>query len=135
VHLPTEAQWEYTCRAGSKTRFSYGHDNDYGNVGDHSWNIENSDGRPHPVGQKKPNDWGLFDMHGNVWEWCSDWWQESYTNAKDKDPQGPANGTSRVLRGGCWRSPPSSCRSAVRSGCSPGDRFNNLGFRVSVDSK
>ena len=133
VHLPTEAQWEYTCRAGSKTRFSYGHDDDYRNVGDHSWNIENSEGQPHPVGQKKPNDWGLFDMHGNVWEWCSDWWEGTYANAKDKDPEGPAKGANHVIRGGCWRSPPSSCRSAVRSGCGPGDRFNNLGFRIFVD--
>ena len=134
VRLPTEAEWEYACRAGSKTRFSYGDDNDYANLGDYAWYDKNSDKKTHPVGQKKPNAWGLYDMHGNVWQWCSDWY-DSYANAKNTDPQGPASGTSRVLRGGSWYNLPQNCRSARRSWNDPDDRFHNFGFRVVVDLK
>ena len=135
VSLPTEAQWEYACRAGSKTRFSYGDDDDYGKLGDYAWYSKNSDGKTHAVGQKKPNDFGLYDMHGNVWQWCSDWYVESYANANKTDPTGPASGSSRVLRGGSWYDYPDVCRSAHRLRCAPVIRNYVIGFRVSMDLK
>ena len=133
VSLPTEAQWEYACRAGSKTRFSYGDDDDYGKLGDYAWYTKNSDNKTHPVGQKKPNDFGLYDMHGNVLQWCSDWYAESYANANKTDPMGPASGSDRVLRGGCWYGDPDRCRSAYRRWFTPDNRHYGVGFRVSVD--
>ena len=90
VSLPTEAQWEYACRAGSTTRFSYGDDDD--KLGDYAWYGKNSGSKTHPVGQKKPNAWGLYDMHGNAWQWCSDWYADTYANANKTDPTGPAFG-------------------------------------------
>ena len=135
VRLPTEAQWEYACRAGSKTAFGYGDDADYSNLGDYAWYTNNSESKTHPVGQKKPNAWGLYDMHGNVWEWCSDWHAESYANAKTTDPQGPGSGTHRVVRGGGWCNDPQGCRSAFRFRLTPDRRDYNIGFRVAVDLK
>ena len=133
VRLPTEAQWEYACRAGSKTRFSYGDDDDYAKLGDYAWYVKNRDGKNHPVGQKKPNDWGLYDMYGNVWQWCADWFA-SYTNASTTDPAGPASGSWRVLRGCGSASDPRYCRSAYRSACPPVPAdFTALGFRVIVE--
>jgi formylglycine-generating enzyme required for sulfatase activity len=133
VSLPTEAQWEYACRAGSKSRFSFGDDDD--KLGDYAWYWKNSDSKTHPVGQKKPNDFGLYDMHGNVWQWCSDWYTESYANAGKTDPTGPASGSIRVLRGGSWCHYPLICRSAYRYGLTPDLRGSLIGFRVSVDLK
>ncbi|MCY2928851.1 MAG: formylglycine-generating enzyme family protein [Planctomycetota bacterium] len=133
VRLPTEAQWEYACRAGSKTRFGYG-DEDAA-LGENAWYRRNSGGTTHPVGQKKPNAWGLYDMHGNVWEWCSDWYADSYANAGNRDPQGVDSGANRVLRGGSWFNDPRICRSADRRRLSPGIRCDHFGFRVAVDSK
>ena len=89
VVLPTEAQWEYACRAGSKTRFSFG-DKD-SDLGDYAWYSDNSGGMTHPVGQKKPNAWGLYDMHGNAWQWCSDSYGP-YAAADKTDPTGPKDG-------------------------------------------
>jgi formylglycine-generating enzyme required for sulfatase activity len=129
VRLPTEAEWEYACRAGSKTRFSFG-DADEG-LGDYAWYSYNSDRTTHPVGQKKPNAWGLFDMHGNVWEWCADWYGD-YPKGAVTDPQGPASGAYRVLRGGAWLYSPDDCRSACRSGNGPNSRDFNYGLRVAV---
>lgn len=131
VSLPTEAQWEYACRAGSKTRFGFG-DND-AELGDYGWFTENSGDKTHQVGGKKPNALGLYDMHGNVAEWCSDWYGP-YGRANDTDPAGPTSGRSHVLRGGSWYRYPPDCRSAHRGGISPGDvlGLTGVGFRVSV---
>ena len=111
--LPTEAEWEYACLAGATTAFSFG---DLAKETDaYLWSAENSEDKTNPVSQKKPNAWGLYDMHGNVWEWCSDWYINSYTNAETTDPQGPSSGTARVLRGGVWGYGPRICRSASRN--------------------
>ena len=118
VSLPTEAQWEYACRAGSKTRFSYGDDDD--KLGDYAWYLKSSDGKMHPVGQKKPNAWGLYDMHGNVGQWCSDWYGD-YPSLIQTDPKGPASGKFHVLRGGSLGGTPQVCRSARRYPGDPGE--------------
>jgi len=129
VRLPTEAEWEYACRAGTTTRFSFG-DKD-GVLGDYAWYDGNSGGTTYPVGQKKPNAWGLYDMHGNVWEWCADW-NGDYPKGAVTDPQGPGAGEYRVLRGGAWLYSPDDCRSAYRSGNGPNSRDFNYGLRVAV---
>jgi len=133
VRLPTEAQWEYACRAGTKTRFGVC-DKD-ADLNEYGWSAANSECKTHPVGQKKPNAWGLYDMHGNVQEWCNDWYAETYAGAGTSDPQGPSTGQSRVLRGGCWDFIPASCRSTFRQFFYPsGYRNGKYGFRVVVDS-
>jgi formylglycine-generating enzyme required for sulfatase activity len=129
--LPTEAEWEYACRAWTSTRFSYGDDPGYTNLTDYAWYDVNSGGTTHPVGQKLPNPWGLYDMHGNVWEWCQDW-LDTYPGGIAVDPQGPATGSFRVIRGGDWGdwfSYARNCRSADR-GSYPGTGLNDVGFRV-----
>ncbi len=127
--LPTEAEWEYACRAGSTTRYSYGAD--AAGLSGHAWFGDNSPRTKRPVGEKQPNAWGLYDMHGNVWEWCADWYGE-YTNTPVDDPTGPATGSVRVVRGGCWISSASGCRSAFRDGLEPYCRNGSLGFRVAT---
>ncbi len=127
--LPTEAQWEYACRAGSTTRYCFG--NDPAELGDYGWWDKNADGRPHPVGQKKPNAWGLYDMHGNVFEWCADWYGEGYYGqSPSSDPMGPLSGKERVLRGGAWDYRSDYCRSSYRQWGTPAWRHKNLGLRV-----
>ena len=125
--LPTETQWEYACRAGTTTRYCFGDDDS--KLSDHAWNNKKTDG---PVGEKKPNIWGLYDMHGNVWEWCQDWYEDGYyARSSMDDPTGPAAGSVRVIRGGSWCGPATSCRSACRLMGRPGDRSSDIGFRVS----
>jgi len=125
--LPTEAEWEYACRAGTTKTYSFG--DSEGMLGDHAWYDTNSDKKTHPVGGKKPNSWGLYDMHGNVWEWCQDWYG-SYPSGLVTDPKGLSIGSHRVLRGGSWVNLARHCRSARRSFHAPSDRDSNLGFRV-----
>ncbi|NLW85679.1 MAG: SUMF1/EgtB/PvdO family nonheme iron enzyme [Planctomycetes bacterium] len=134
VRLPTEAEWEYACRAGTTTRFYYGDDPDYRQLGEYAWYNTNSNSRTQPVGQKRPNAFGLYDMHGNVYEWCSDWFADSYANANNTNPTGPASGSRRVLRGGSWICYPRLCRSALRYWFSPVHRGSYYGFRVVVVS-
>lgn len=125
--LPTEAEWEYAARAGSTTKYSFG--NDEKQLTEYAWYSENSGGKTHPVGQLKPNAWGLYDMHGNVWEWVQDWYA-GYSAEAVPDPQGPSSGSHRVLRGCSWYSGALYCRSAFRNSDAPEDRLNNLGFRL-----
>jgi formylglycine-generating enzyme required for sulfatase activity len=126
--LPTEAEWEYVCRAWTSTRFSYGDDPGYTNLTLYAWFNANSGATTHPVGQKLPNPWGLYDMHGNVAEWCQDWYAP-YPGGIAIDPQGPATGSTRIGRGGPWFRTASNCRSAWRNAASP-DTAGAAGFRV-----
>jgi WD40 repeat protein len=125
--LPTEAEWEYACRSGTTTAYGFG--DDASRLGDYGW----FDGNPaHRVGEKKPNAWGLYDMHGNVWEWCQDWYG-AYPSGSATDPTGARGGSFRVIRvirGGSWISSARVCRSADRSRDAPGYRSSGLGFRV-----
>jgi formylglycine-generating enzyme required for sulfatase activity len=130
IRLPTEAEWEYACRAGTTTRFCFG-DSDNG-LDEYAWYTANSGSKTHPVGEKKPNEWGLYDMHGNVWEWCGDWYADKYGAGAAKNPAGASSGSYRVFRGGSWRSPAGNCRSANRSGIVPDGRIFNLGLRAVV---
>jgi formylglycine-generating enzyme required for sulfatase activity len=127
--LPTEAEWEYACRAGTRTAYCFG--DKVQNLGDYAWWGENSDGSTHPVGGKKANAWGLHDMHGNVWEWCSDWYGE-YPKGAVTDPAGPAGGSFRVVRGGCGYRTAGSYRSADRCWHDPSRRYFTLGFRLAL---
>ena len=130
--LPTEAEWEYACRAGSKTAFSFG--DEAADLGSHGWHDANSGETTHAVGCKRPNKFGLYDMHGNVWEWCSDWYSGKYdASSLGTDPQGPESGTVRVLRGGSWDSELAFARCASRLGCDPDDTSDVVGFRVVLD--
>ena len=133
--LPTEAEWEYACRGWTSTGFSYGDDPGYTNLTNYAWYSANSDGQTHPVGQKLPNPWGLYDMHGNVMEWCQDW-QAGYPGGIAVDPRGPGTGSFRVIRGGyfsigfawCFAR---DCRSAVRQSGYPDVGYSDcVGFRV-----
>lgn len=126
--LPTEAEWEYACRAWTTTRFSYGDDPGYKSLGDYAWYLNNSGHTTHPVGVKLPNPWGLYDMHGNLWEWCQDWYGP-YPGGSVVDPQGPATGTYRVFRGGSWGCTADRCRSAIRDS-DPEGETGYVGFRV-----
>jgi len=120
--LPTEAEWEYACRAGTVGAYS-------GDLDEMAWYDKNAAGKTHLVGRKRPNAWGLYDMHGNVYEWCEDWYGE-YPSGKVKDPTGPASGSLRVARGGSWTSPGKSARSANRFSREPKLKDDILGFRL-----
>jgi formylglycine-generating enzyme required for sulfatase activity len=130
--LPTEAEWEYACRAGTTRMF--GESDEVEALDAAGWYGGNSGLRLHRVGEKRPNRWGIYDMHGNVWEWCQDW-AMPYSKVPATDPQGPAQGEDHVLRGGCWRNPPGYCRSAARDFDEPDDRSGFAGFRVAVDAR
>ena len=127
--LPTEAEWEYACRAGTSSRFSFGDDLEYLQLGDFAWFSGNSGSTSHPVGERRPNPWGLCDMTGNVWERCQDWYA-LYDGPSAVDPTGPASGSDRVYRGGGWDVEPRLCRSAMRGKSAPSDQNWLLGFRV-----
>ena len=126
--IPTEAQWEYACRAGTKTMFSYGDDPD--ELLDFGWYRQSIEGEEwaHSVGKKKPNKWGLADMHGNVREWCSDWFGEKLPGGKD--PTGSKSGLVRIARGGSWHSFSISCQSSFREFATPDTKDSETGFRV-----
>jgi formylglycine-generating enzyme required for sulfatase activity len=112
--LPTEAEWEYACRAGTDSQYSFG--KTVQKLKTHAWFADNSSKSTQPVGGKQPNPWGLYDMHGNVSEWCNDFYSEDYyRQSPEKNPKGPAEGKERVLRGGAWNSSADSCRSAYRA--------------------
>jgi len=129
--LPTESEWEYACRAGSTTAYCFG--DEAAKLGTYAWYKVNSNIRTQPVGQKQPNGMGFYDMHGNVWEWCSDWYGE-YPKGSVTNPVGPSIGSIRVLRGGSWRFEATYCRSADRFRHNPSDRNLNLGFRIALSS-
>ena len=117
--LPTEAEWEYACRAGSKTTYFFG--NDSSKISDYAWVDSNAGGKPRQVGQKKPNPWGLYDMCGNVWEWCNDFYQvDYYQESPDENPRGPETGETKVVRGGAWKFSADSSRSGYRYNEDPG---------------
>jgi formylglycine-generating enzyme required for sulfatase activity len=117
--LPTEAEWEYACRAGAATTFFFGDNSSQ--LGDYAWFDKNAGGHPQPVGHKMPNAWGLYDICGNVWQWCNDFYQvDYYLQAPRQDPAGPDSGKTKVLRGGAWRFDADSCRAAYRYNENPG---------------
>ncbi len=127
--LPSEAEWEYAARGGKKSKgYKYAGSNEIEAV---AWYDENSEDKTHPVGQKSPNELGIYDMTGNVWEWCSDRYEESYySSSPGNKPQGPASGRYRVFRGGSWKFLPEYCRVSDRISYYPDFRYNDLGFRL-----
>lgn len=129
--LPTEAEWEYACRAGSQAAYFFGDDPE--SLGDYAWFVRNSRNSTHPVGQKKPNAWGLYDMTGNVWEWCHDRY-DKYPKQAVNDPAGPAEGSAAVIRGGSWHYDSEVCRSGFRSYYPLSCPYISLGFRVAMNS-
>jgi formylglycine-generating enzyme required for sulfatase activity len=129
--LPTEAEWEYAARAGSETVYYWGDEFDER----YAWYDGNSRGRTMPVGRKKPNRWGLYDMLGNVWEWCADRYaRDYYEQGGDTDPRGPDRGSNRVVRGGAWYYGERSLRSANRESYPPDYRYRTIGFRCAADA-
>ncbi len=127
--LPTEAEWEYAARAGTTTRYFFGDDDS--KLGEYAWYYKNSDDNTHPVGEKRANPWGLYDMHGNVWEWVQDEWHDTYNGAPaDGSAWEDGVGAVRVFRGGSWLNVAGSCRSANRGSSVPGLRGHGLGFRL-----
>jgi formylglycine-generating enzyme required for sulfatase activity len=130
--LPTEAEWEYACRAGSKTEYSFG--DDPRKLIEFGWYLRNSESRTHPVGEKEHNALGLYDMHGNVWEWTEDDWHNSYNGAPNDGSAwiDKARGSSRVMRGGSWGNGVRFCRSAMRVGYKSDFRSDDVGFRLAM---
>jgi formylglycine-generating enzyme required for sulfatase activity len=126
--LPTEAEWEYAARAGTTTAYSFG--DDQRQLGEYGWYSENSGSNTHLVGQKKPNAWGLYDMHGNIWEWVQDWYAPYDPAGSAVDPPGPSSGSVRGFRGGSWSGDPGYCRSASRNRAKPDGHGDFLGFRL-----
>jgi formylglycine-generating enzyme required for sulfatase activity len=133
--LPTEAEWEYAARAGTTSFYSFGDDDKM--LDQYGWHIGNSGNSTHPVGKKLPNPWGLYDMHGNVWEWCQDQWHENYDGAPTDGSAWLSGGDSnyRVVRGGSWYFNSHSCRSADRFRNRPGFRIYDIGLRLVVGAR
>lgn len=128
IRLPTEAEWEYGCRAGTTTAYSFG--DEAAKLRDHAWFNENAKGEDPPVGRKKPNDWGLYDMHGYIWEWCQDSWHPNYEGApSDGRAWMEKDSTERVVRGGSWADGADACRCAYRHHVSADRRSDAIGFR------
>ena len=127
--MPTEAEWEFAARGGNKSKgYKYSGSN---TIGDVAWYIDNSSSKTHAVKSKAANELSIYDMSGNVWEWCSDWY-DTYSSNAQTDPTGPTTGTLRVNRGGGWFSDASNCRCAYRSNLTPSYRFYNLGVRLAL---
>lgn len=128
VRLPSEAEWEYCCRAGTTTKWSFGDKET--DIGDYAWYAKNSKGEDPPVGRKKPNAWGFYDMHGYISEWCSDVWSETHAGANtDGSPRTRGDGKKYTIRGGSFADPADACASAYRTGTAAGTRSDRLGFR------
>lgn len=129
--MPTEAEWEFAARGGNKSKgYAYSGSN---TISDVAWYIDNSSSKIHTVKTKAANELGIYDMSGNVWEWCSDWYGSSYySSSPQNDPTGPTTGTSRVFRGGGWDSYAAYCRCAYRYYSTPSDRYYFLGFRLAL---
>jgi formylglycine-generating enzyme required for sulfatase activity len=131
--LPTEAEWEYACRAGTSTQFHFG-DDAAAALAECGWYADNADKKSHPVGEKKANPWGFHDMHGNVAEWCADWFDsDTYGSTKAPDPTGPLMGSGRVFRDGSWDSRAVLCRAARRGKDMPSFKSPSLGLRVVLE--
>ena len=130
--LPSEAEWEYACGAGSTGKWCFG--DQESQLVDYAWFDGNCGPRTHPVGGKKANNWGLHDMHGNIWEWCVDWYGSNYSAAMLMDPQGPTTGSDRVYRGGGWFDVAANCRAALRRRNVPTLRVSGMGFRLALSS-
>jgi formylglycine-generating enzyme required for sulfatase activity len=130
--LPTEAEWEYAARGGSRSKgYQYSGSN---NIDSAAWYRDNGGSKTHTIGSKSPNELGIYDMSGNVYEWCSDWYDENYYNSSpSSNPKGPSSGSYRVLRGGCWIIYPEYCRVAIRFNASPRDRSHYIGFRLALE--
>jgi formylglycine-generating enzyme required for sulfatase activity len=128
--LPTEAEWEYAARAGSTARYCFGDDKN--RLGQYAWYNESAGGKTHTVASKNPNAWGLYDMHGNVWEWCEDWYG-NYPSYSITNPRGPLSGSCRVSRGGCLADQPENCHTADRDLKNPNFKNNSLGFRLAMN--
>ena len=125
--LPTEAEWEFAARGGNQSRHTqYSGSSRFDDV---AWYEDNSDDKPHPVKTKQPNELGIYNMSGNVWEWCQDW-NGDYSSNAQTNPTGASSGAQRVIRGGSWSYPPSSCRSLNRDYCAPEDSYSDLGLRL-----
>jgi formylglycine-generating enzyme required for sulfatase activity len=129
--LPSEAQWEYAARGGKKHQdYIYSGDS---NINETCWYADNSDSRAHKTGVKTPNELGIFDMCGNVQEWCRDWYYDNYYDSSpEKNPKGAESGKGRVLRGGGWNSKPQYCRVSFRHCTSPSNRSFDVGFRLAL---
>ena len=128
IRLPSEAEWEYACRAGTTTAYSFG--DDAKDLGDYAWFKGNAAGNDPPVGMKKPNPWGLYDMHGYVWEWCADPWHPTYEGAPTDGSVWEEKGTKeRVIRGGAWSAPAEAARSTFRANAAPNVKTDGIGFR------